>query len=193
MLHCEIMRMKTYYAVVGCVIAAEILCLGIAITTGNPVIPALLILAGIAVVWFAKRKVTDVMSDDLSDTIYGKAALNALIVTIIVAAILYAGAMTWYFNSGYGGGFHTFPNGSVSVGFATEAPFRQGDTWNYYLIPDPANMTGEDFWGLDLLFKNGHQAREFPLVFGIGMGFIVLLLTALYAAFSYYYTRKYEE
>jgi uncharacterized membrane protein len=187
------MRERTFYTAVGCVIAAEILLVGLAMTFGNPLIPALVILAGIAVVWFAKQKVTDVMSDDLSDTIYGKAALNALIVTVIIAAILYAMTMTWYFNSGYGGSFQPLANGSISVSFAVQGPFDQGFSWEHYLIPAPADMTGTEFWGLDMVFKNGHWVREFPLAFGMGMGFTVLLLGGLYAVFSYYYTRKYEE
>jgi uncharacterized membrane protein len=193
MLHCETMRERTFYAAVGCVIAAEILLVGLAMTSGNPLIPALVILAGIAVVWFAKQRVTDVMSDDLSDTIYGKAALNALIVTIIIAAILYAMTMTWYFNSGYGGSFQPLANGSISISFAVQGPFDQGFSWGHYLIPAPADQTGTEFWGLDMLFKNGHWVRDFPLAFGMGMGFTVLLLGGLYAVFSYYYTRKYEE
>lgn len=187
------MRKNTYYALLAGVIAIMVLAVGYAMTTGNPLIPAILIMAGIGIVYICKQKVVDVMQDDLSDTIYGKAASSALLVTIVIAAIIFAGTMTFYFNSGYGGGFHTFANGSVSVSFIHD-PTLPGQPMYHdtYLIADPANPTGTDFWGLDMLFKSGHQAAEFPYVFGIGMGFTVILLAVLYAAFSYYYTRKYE-
>ncbi len=187
------MRKNTYYALVACVIAAMVFAVGLAMTTGNPLIPAILIIAGIGIVYLGKQRVVDVMQDDLSDTIYGKAASGALLVTIVLATIIFAGTMTFYFNSGYGGGFHTFANGSVSVTFMHDATIPgQAVYHDTYLIVDPANPTGTDFWGLDMLFKNGHQALEFPCIFGIGMGFTVVLLAVLYAAFSYYYTRKYE-
>jgi len=166
---------------------------GLAMTTGNPLIPAIVIIAGIGIVYLGKQRVAEIMQDDLSDTIYGKAALSALLVTIVLATIIFAGAMTFYFNSGYGGSLHTFSNGSVSVSFMHDATIPgQAIYHDTYLIADPANPTGTDFWGLDMLFRNGHQALEFPCIFGIGMGFTVVLLACLYAAFSYYYTKKYE-
>lgn len=194
MLHCGTMKKNTFYILLACILAFVILAVGLAMTTGNPLVPALVIIGGIATTWLAKRQVTEVMSDDLSETIYGRAALKALVFTIIIAAILYAGAMTYYFNSGYGGGFHTNRDGSVNVSFAFDSPVPgQQDVWDHYTIANPADMTGDDFWGLDRVFGGGHKAREFPYAFGMGMGFAVLLLTGLYAAFSYYYTRKYEE
>lgn len=186
------MRKNTYYVLFACVIAAMVFAIGFAMTSGNPVAAAVIILAGIGIIWYGNRKVTDVMGDDLSDTIYGKAALNALVFTVIIAAIIFAVTMTFYFNSGYGGGFHTYQNGSISVGFThfgttPDQVLYQED----YLIADPTSLTGNDFWGLDQLFKNGHRVGEFPLVFGIGMGFTVLLLTLLYAAFTFYYNKKF--
>nr|WP_319375044.1 DUF2178 domain-containing protein [uncultured Methanoregula sp.] len=192
MLHCEIMRKNTYSVLVAGVVAVMIFAVGFAISTGNPLVPAVLILAGIGVVYVGKQRVTDVMRDDLSDTIYGKAALNALLVTIIIAALIFAGTMTFYFNSGYGGGFHTYANGSVRVGFVQDDPVPGHEMYkDYYLIADPSDPTGTDFWGLDRLFGNGHRVREFPLAFGAGMGFTVILLGGLYAAFTFYYNKKY--
>lgn len=188
------MRKNTYYALLAGVIAVMVFVIGYAMTTGNPLIPAILIIAGIGIVYLGKQRVSDVMQDDLSDAIEGKAASGALLVTIVLATIIFAGTMTFYFNSGYGGGFHTFANGSVSVSFMHDAMIPGQPVYHdTYLIADPANPTGTDFWGLDMLFKNGHQAREFPCIFGIGMGITAVLLACLYAAFSYYYTRKYEE
>ncbi|HOX36340.1 MAG TPA: DUF2178 domain-containing protein [Methanoregulaceae archaeon] len=186
------MRKNTYYVLIACVIAAIIFGIGFAMTSGNPVAAVVIILAGTGIIWYGNRKVTDVMGDDLSDTIYGKAALNALTGTIIIAAIIFAAAMTFSFNSGYGGGFHTYQNGSISVGFThfgttpDQVLYRED-----YLIADPAHLTGEDFWGIDMLFKDGHRVSEFPLIFGIGMGCTVLLLTVLYAACILYYNRKF--
>jgi len=186
------MRKNTYYVLLALIIAAMVFAIGFAMTSGNPVAAAIIILAGIGIIWYANRNVTDVMGDDLSDAIYGKAALNALTGTIIIAAIIFAVTMTFSFNSGYGGGFHTFQNGSISVGFThfgttPDQVLYQED----YLIADPTHLSGEDFWGLDFLFSNGHRVREFPLVFGIGMGFTVLLLTLLYAVCILYYNRKF--
>jgi uncharacterized membrane protein len=98
------MRKKTYHALVAVVVAVLVFAVGFAIPTGNPLVPAVLILAGIGIVYVGKQRVTDVMRDDLSDTIYGKAALDALLVTVILTAIVFAG-ITAVYSGSYASGF----------------------------------------------------------------------------------------
>lgn len=194
MLHCCPMKKQVYFACLAVVIGMMILALGFGLMSANPLVPAIIMIAGIIVVYLCHTRVTDVMDDDLSSAISGKSALAALEITIIVAAILFAGAMTFYFNGGYGGGIHTYDNGSVRVSFMqfnTILP-GQAEYRDAYLVADPTDMTTEDFWGLDRIFANGHKQKDFPLAFGAAMGVIVVLLVGLYAAFSIYYRRKYE-
>jgi len=188
------MKKSTYFICLAAVIAAMIFALGYGLVSGNPVVAAAVTVLGLVIVWSCHRRVTEVMDDDLSQTISGRAALAALEITIIVAAILFAGAMTFTFNGGYGGGFHTYDNGSVRVSFMQFDTMTAGRSISEdsYLITDPAHMTVGDFWGIDRIFAKGHEVKDFPFAFGIAMGFIVVLLVGLYAAFSMYYIRKYE-
>ena len=195
MLHCWVMKKRMYYACLAAVVIAMTFGLAFGLVSGNPAVPAVIMIAGLAVVYACHRRVTDVMDDDLSETISGKAALGAMEITIVVAAIVFAGAMTFVFNGGYGGGFHTYENGSVRVSFSqfdtvTLGQFVYRDT---YLIADPSDMTADDFWGLDRIFSKGHQVKDFPFAFGAAMGVVVVLLVGLYGALSLYYIRKYEE
>jgi hypothetical protein len=61
------------------------------------------------------------------------------------------------------------------------------------LIADPANLTMNDVLALDRMSVHSHRVRDFPLAFGVGLGSVVVLLVGFYAAFSYYYTKRYEE
>ena len=108
MLHCGTMKKGTYYLLIAGVIAAMVFVVGFGIALGNPVIPGILIIAGVGVIYLCRKKVTDVMDDDLSDTIYGKAAVNALLLTIIIAAIVFAVTTAFSLGAGYGGGFHSY-------------------------------------------------------------------------------------
>ncbi|HOX35155.1 MAG TPA: DUF2178 domain-containing protein [Methanoregulaceae archaeon] len=187
------MKKQTYFICLGIIIAAIALGLYLGLVSGNPVIPAAITIAGIVIAGICHHHVTEVMDDDLVSTISGKAALAALEITIVIAAVLFAGAMTFVFNGGFGGGFHTYDNGSVRISFTqfdtiTHGQFVYRDT---YLIADPANMDADDFWGLDRIFSKGHQVKDFPLAFGAAMGVVVVLLVSLYGAFSIYYSRKY--
>jgi uncharacterized membrane protein len=189
------MKKRMYYACLAAVIAAMCLGLMFGLVLGNPAVPAAIMIAGLIVVYFCHRRVTEVTSDDLSETISGKAALRALEITIVVAAILFAGTMTFVFNGGYGGGFHTYENGSVRISFTQFDTITLGQSIyrDTYLIADPSDMTADDFWGLDRIFSKGHQVKDFPFAFGAAMGVVVILLVGLYGAFSLYYSRKYEE
>ncbi len=50
----------------------------------------------------------------------------------------------------------------------------------------------DDIIALDRMSANAHRVRDFPLAFGVGLGSVVVLLVGFYAAFSYYYTKRYE-
>jgi len=192
MLHCGTMRKGTYYLLIAGVIATMVFIVGFGIALGNPVIPGILILAGVGVIYLARRKVTDVMDDDLSDTICGKAAVNALILTIIIAAIVFAGTTAFSLSAGYGGGFHSYDNGSVRVTFMQFGTAPGHALYeNSYLIANASDLTGQDYLALQDLFQNGDRVREIPLIFGIAMALTVFLLACLYAAFTLYYNRKY--
>jgi len=51
----------------------------------------------------------------------------------------------------------------------------------------------DDIIALDRMSARSHEVRDFPLAFGVALGSVVVFLVGLYAAFSYYYTKKYEE
>jgi uncharacterized membrane protein len=186
------MKKGTYYLLIACVIATLVFVVGFGIALGNPVIPGILILAGVGLIYLCRKRVTDVMDDDLSDTIYGKAAVNALILTIIIAAIVFAGTTAFSLSAGYGGGFHSYDNGSVRVTFMQFGTVPGHALYEKsYMIQNSSDPTGEDYLAVQDLFQNGDRVREVPLIFGIAMAFTVLLLAGLYAAFTLYYTRKY--
>ncbi|WP_321505099.1 DUF2178 domain-containing protein [uncultured Methanoregula sp.] len=187
------MKKQTYYVCLAILLAAMVFSLGFGMTTGNLFIMVTIIACAVGAIWLCHRRVTDVMTDDLESAISGKAALKALEVTVIVAAIGFAAAMGFYFNGGLGNGMHGFGNGSILVGSSQFYPHGQMIYNENYLIADPANLTIDDVVALDRMSADSHRVREFPLAFGVALGAGVIFLVGLYAAFSYYYTKKYEE
>jgi len=193
MLHCEIMKKKTYYACLAVILVALVVGLGFGIGTGNLAIPVIVIACAVSAIWFCHTRVTEVMTDDLDSVISGKAALHALEVTVIIAAIGFAVGMGFFFSGGWGNGMHGFDNGSLRVHVSQMSPDHQLIYSETYLIADPANLSMNDVLALDRMSANSHRVRDFPLAFGVGRGSVVVLLVGLYAAFSYYYTKRYEE
>jgi uncharacterized membrane protein len=193
MLHCEIMKKKTYYSCLAVILVALVVGLGFGIGTGNLVIPVIIVACAVGAIWLCHSRVTDVMTDDLESAISGKAALRALEVTVIIAAIGFAVGMGFFFSGGWGNGMHGFSNGSVQVHVSQMSPDHQMIYSETCLIADPANLTMNDVLALDRMSEHSHRVRDFPLAFGVGLGSVVVLLVGFYAAFSYYYTRKYEE
>jgi len=114
-------------------------------------------------------------------------------VTVIVAAIVFAITMGFYFNGSRGIGMHGFENGSVLIHANQVYSGGQIAYDKSYFIADPANLSMDDVLSLNQMFTNSNTVREFPLAFGVALGSIVVFLVGLYAAFSYYYTKKYEE
>ena len=193
MLHCGIMKKQIYYVCLAAILFAMVLVLGIGMTTGNLVVPVIIIAGAAGAIWLCHRRVTDVMTDDLSVTISGRAALSALEVTVIIAAIIFAVSMGFYFNCGWGNGMHGFNNGSVLIGVSEFYPQGHMIYDASYFIADPAYLTLDDVVALDEMSARARNVREFPFAFGTAMGVAVVLLVGLYAAFSYYYIKKYEE
>ena len=187
------MKKKTYYICLAAILIALVVGLGFGITMGDLVIPVILIACAVGAIWICHSRVTDVMTDDLESAISGRAALKALEVTVIVAAIGFAVGMGFFFSGGWGNGSHGFSNGSVLVSVSQFAPGGHSIYEESYLIADPANLTINDIISLDKMSENSHRVRDFPLAFGVGLGSIVILLVGIYAAFSYYYTKNYEE
>ena len=193
MLHCEIMKKQTYYGCLAVILVAMVVALGFGMTMGNLFVPVIIVVCAVGAIWLCHRRVTDVMTDDLSVTISGKAALKALEVTVIVAAIVFAIATGFYFNGSRGIGMHGFDNGSVLIHANQVYSGGQIVYDKYYFIADPANISMDDVLSLNQMFTNSNRVREFPLAFGVALGSVVVLLVGLYAAFSYYYTKKYED
>lgn len=193
MLHCEIMNKKTYYGCLAVILVAMVVGLGFGITLGNLVIPVVVVAGAVGAIWLCHSRVTEVMTDDLDTTISGKAALRALEGAVIIAAIGFAVGMGFFFSGGWGNGMHGFGNGSVLVSANQISAGHQMIYDEKYLIADPANLTMNDIVALDRMSANAHRVRDFPLAFGVGLGSVVVLLVGLYTAFSYYYTKRYED
>jgi uncharacterized membrane protein len=187
------MRKQTYYTCLAIILLAMMAGLGLGITMGNLLVPVIVIAGAVGAIWLCHRSVTDVMTDDLASTISGRAALKALEITVIIAAVGFAVGMGFYFSGGWGNGTHGFANGSVLVGSSQFYPSGHMIFDESYLIADPANMSMNDIIALDKMSARSHEVRDFPLAFGVALGSVVVFLVGLYAAFSYYYTRKYEE
>ena len=193
MLHCEIMKKQTYYVCLVVILIAMVAALGIGMTAGNIFIPVIIVVCAVGAIWLCHRRVTDVMTDDLSVTINGKAALKALEVTVIIAAIVFAITTGFYFSGSRGIGIHGFDNGSVVVHANQVYSGGQIVYDKSCFIADPANLSMDDLLSLNTMFTDSNRVREFPLAFGVALGSVVVLLVGLYAAFSYYYTKKYED
>lgn len=187
------MKKQTYYIYLAFILVAMVVALGFGIGTGNLFVPVIVVAGAVGAIWLCHRRVTDVMTDDLAVTISGKAALKALEVTVIIAAIVFAITTGFYFSGSRGIGMHGFDNGSVLVHANQIYSGGQIVYDKYYFIADPANLSMDDVLSLNQMFTNSNRVREFPLAFGVALGSIVVLLVGLYAAFSIYYIRKYEE
>jgi len=187
------MNKKRYYTCLAVILVAMILGLGFGLTMGNMVVPVMVVACAIGAIWLCHRRVTDVMTDDLESAISGRAALRALEVTVIIAAIVFAITTGSYFSGSRGIGMHGYDNGSVMI--HANQVFSGGQVVydKFYFIADPANLSMDDVLSLNQMFTNSNRVREFPLAFGVALGSVVVLLVGLYAVFSYYYTRKYEE
>jgi uncharacterized membrane protein len=187
------MKKQTYYGCLAGILVAMVVALGVGMTTGNMFIPVIIVVCAVGAIWLCHRRVTDVMTDDLSVTISGKAALKALEVTVVIAAIVFAITTGFYFNGSRGIGMYGFDNGSVLIHANQVYSGGQIIYDKSYFIADPANLSMDDVLSLNQMFTNSNSVREFPLAFGVALGSVVVLLVGLYATFSYYYTKKYEE
>lgn len=180
------MKIQTYFLCLLCIIIGVVIGLGLGLTTGNPVIPALVVLCGIIATYLCHKRVTDVTSDDLSDMINGKAALKTLEVVIVLLVIVFVGTTTFYWSGGYG----TATNTKI-VSFAQYWPSGNMIYEKDYTLENPSELTLNDLQGLEELFVEGHKIKDSPYIIGASLGFAAVLLALVFAAFSLYYNRKY--
>ncbi|WP_048151810.1 DUF2178 domain-containing protein [Methanolacinia paynteri] len=185
------MRKKEYHLCMLGIIAGTLVAVYFGIISGNLLVPGVIIIAGIVLVWLCQRKVTDVITDDLSDMIHGKAALKTLEFMIVVLVIFFIATTTFYWSGGWGFGMHTYDNGSVRITFLQFYPggypiYED----NYYFVSTPA-LTVQDINGLEDFFVKGHNVRNYPYVIGAALGFVAVLLVLIFTVFSLYYSRKY--
>jgi uncharacterized membrane protein len=186
-------KQRTYLICLILVAAGLIFALLLGLVFANMIIPVVAVVVGIATLALCRRRVTEVMEDELSTILHGKAALGALEITILVAAIGFAVLMVFSFTGGNGSALSRCENGSIVVvyGVLTAPPNPEFLYENTYLIPDPANLTIDDVVALDNLFAEGHRIRDTTRAFGAALGAITVLLAGLYGAFLWHYNRKY--
>ncbi|ADN35274.1 Protein of unknown function DUF2178, transmembrane [Methanolacinia petrolearia DSM 11571] len=185
------MKIQTYFLCLICIAIAVAVLVILGFRSANPLVPAIVILAGIAAVYFCRRRVTDVVTDDLSEMINGKAAVKTLEVVIIALVIIFLGTTTYFSYGGHGSGTHVGDDGSTVVSFMQFYPPGNVIYIDNYSLEDPPGLTGNDLLGLERLFVEGHKVRDFPYVAGAALGFAAVVLAAVFAAFSLYYSRKY--
>lgn len=185
------MKIKEYYLCLLCIIIGLVIVLFFGIASGNPVVPAIVILAGIALVWLCRRKVTDVLSDDLSDMINGRAAMKTIEVAIIIFVIIFVGATTYYWCGGYGSGIRVSEDGSTVILFMQFYPSGNILYKDNYSLIDPPAITIDDLLGIEELIVEGHKIRDYPYIIGAALGFAAVMLALVFSAFSLYYGRKY--
>jgi len=68
------MKKRTYYGCLSIILVITVLALGFGLTTGNLFIPVITIACAVGAIYLCHRRVTDIMTDDLSSVISGKAA-----------------------------------------------------------------------------------------------------------------------
>ena len=189
------MKQQTYRICIVLVAVGLFFALGLSLvlTSANMIVPAVVVAVSIAILALCRRSVTEVIEDELSTILHGKAALSAFEVTILIAAIWFAVLMIFSFTGGSGSSFSRCENGSILVvyGVLSAPPNPELLYENTYLIPDPANLTIDDVVALDDLFAEGHRIRDTTRAFGAALGAITVLLAGLYSAFLWHYNRKY--
>ncbi len=192
-LHCGTMKKGTYLICVTLVAMGILLALAAGLASANMFVPIVAVAGGIGILALCRRRVTEVTEDELSAVISGKAALSALEITIICAAVGFAVLMVFSYSGGMGSGLHTYENGSIRVfyGVLTAPPDPEFLYKGFYLIPDPAHLTGDDLLALDDMFSKGHLIHDSARAFGAALGVVAVLLAVLYGVFLGYYNRKY--
>lgn len=183
---------QTYLLILPVICIVLILALGFGLIEGNPVLIGVIILLAVFMAWLVHRQVGEVMQDGLSDCISGKAAVRTLEITIIIAAILFASSMTYYFNSGWGSAMSSDDDGSASFLYINSFPHGKSIYEQRVIIADIGNMTGTDLYAIERLFGEGYRFRDAPFIFGLAFGCVTVLLAGFYLAFSYYYDQRFE-
>lgn len=186
-------RMTYHLCLVG-ICLGIILGLGLGITMGSPLVIGLVVIIGIIGTITLYRRINEVMSDDLSVTISGKAAIRTLEIITVLAAILFAITMMLYWGNGggLGSGIHTYDNGSARVHFMAYYPNLNPLYEEHVFIQNMDNISGDELFSLERLFGLGYRVRDGPMFMGLAFGIMTILITGIFTAFSYYYAKRME-
>jgi len=188
----RLIRRKEYFIALAGIIAILILALGYGIVTGNLPLIGILVISAILVTSIVYRQIGEVMTDALSDEISGRAAKTAMVLTIIITSLIFAATLTFSFSGGWGTGAGVNDNGTLTIRFHQFFPHGHEIYSDSVQIADPTDLTNEDLWALENLFREGDRVRDGPLYFGLACGFITILLAGFYAISTLYYGRKFE-
>ncbi|MGV8110339.1 DUF2178 domain-containing protein [Methanospirillum sp.] len=182
----------TYYLCLAGICLGIILGLGLGIAVGSLLIIALVVIIAIIVAFVFHRRINEVMTDDLSKAISGKAAIRTLEILTVLGAILFACTMMLYWGNGggLGSGIHTFDNGSATVHFTVWYPGFHPMYDERLFIQDMDNISGDELFSLERLFGLGYRVRDGPMFMGLAFGIMTILNAGLFTAFSYYYNKK---
>ncbi|MDD4126356.1 MAG: DUF2178 domain-containing protein [Methanomicrobium sp.] len=189
------MEKKTYNICLAAITASAAIAMIFGLRAGSLITPIVIIAAGIIAAYLCYRRVDSVTTDDLTETINGKAALKAVEIMILISAVAFLCTTTFYYTGGWGSGMKTYDDGSIYMSFMQFYPAANPVYMDSITIPNPDEMTdlerGRALGEIEDMFVKGHNFRDYPLVAGVTLGFVTIILTVLYASFSYYYNRKY--
>ncbi|NLV26179.1 MAG: DUF2178 domain-containing protein [Methanomicrobiales archaeon] len=183
----------TYYLCLAGICLSIILGLGLGIAMGNLLIITFVVIFAIIGAFVFHRRINEVMTDDLSEAISGKAAIRTLEIIIVLGAILFATTFMFYFgNSGLGSGIGIYDNGSARIGFMVFYPHGNPVYDDNVFIQDMNYISGDELFSLERLFGLGYRVRDGPMFMGLAFGIMTILIAGLFVAFSFYYYKKME-
>ncbi|NLV26182.1 MAG: DUF2178 domain-containing protein [Methanomicrobiales archaeon] len=182
----------TYYLCLAGICLGIILGLGLGIAMGSLLVITLVVIIAMIGAYVFHRRINEVMTDDLSEAISGKAAIRTLEILTVLGAILFASTMMLYWGTGggLGSGIHTFDNGSATIHFSVWYPDFHPVYDERVFIQEMNNISGDELFSLERLFGLGYRVRDGPMFMGLAFGIMTILTAGLFAAFSYYYNKK---
>lgn len=184
----------TYYLCLLGICLGIILGLGLGLAMGNMLIIIFVVIIAIIATYAFYRRINEVMTDDLSVIISGKAAIRTLEIITVLGAILFASTMMLYWGTGggLGTGIGTENNGSATIHFMVWYPNFNPIYDEHVFIQNMNNISGDELFSLERLFGLGYRVRDGPMFMGLAFGIITILITGLFVAFSFYYNKKME-
>lgn len=184
----------TYYLCLAGICLGIILGLGLGIAMGSLLVITLVVVIAIIMAYVFYRRINEVMTDDLSETISGKAAIRTLEILTVLGAIIFAITMMLYWGTGggLGSGIGSLDNGSAIIHFMVWYPNFNPLYDEHVFIQDMNNISGDELFSLERLFGLGYRVRDGPMFMGLAFGIMTILIAGLFAAFSFYYNKKME-